>query len=86
VINTLLRPEADAPCLALRRREAAKALGVSDRTLWSWTQQGIIPHVRQGKTVLYPMAVLVRWLDERAKVNATAADEARPQGGDHDPR
>ena len=77
--NDLLHPKAEAPCLALRPREAAKALGVSERTLWTWTQQGTIPHVRRGKTILYPTAVLARWLDEQAKATATPATAA--EGG-----
>ncbi|MCC7193566.1 MAG: helix-turn-helix domain-containing protein [Phycisphaeraceae bacterium] len=36
---------------------------MSDRTLWTWTRQGTIPHVRRGKTILYPTAALARWLD-----------------------
>ncbi len=52
--------------LALRPREAAKMLGVSPRTLWGWTQAGLIPCARVGtggrKTVLYPVADLRAWL------------------------
>ena len=53
--------------LALRPRDAAKALGVSTRTLWTWTQAGTIPHVKQGRAVLYPRASLEKWLAERVK-------------------
>jgi len=82
VSNTLLSPNAQpaTPCLALRPREAAKALGVSERTLWDWTQRGEVPHVRRGKTILYPVDSLRRWLDEQATAKATA------EGGAHDPR
>jgi len=55
------------PCLAMRLREAAAALGVSERTLWDWTQRGDVPHVRRNKTILYPVDALRRWLDEQAK-------------------
>lgn len=55
------------PSLALRPREAARALGVSERTLWSWTQAGEIPHVKMGRSVLYPTAALERWLAERSE-------------------
>lgn len=41
-------------------------LGVSPRTLWGWTQAGIVPCVRVGtgkrRTVLYPVADLQAWL------------------------
>ena len=79
--NTLLHPTTDAPCLALRPREAAAALGVSERTLWDWTQRGDVPHVRRNKTILYPVDVLRRWLDEQATVKVTPATVNRTDGG-----
>ena len=54
------------PTLALRPRQAAKALGVSERTLWAWTAAGDVPHVRRGKAVLYPVAELTKWLSEQS--------------------
>lgn len=52
--------------LALRPREAAKALGISARHLWQLTKDGRIPCVRVGsgarKTVLYPLVELQAWL------------------------
>jgi len=54
------------PRLALRPREAAKALGIGERLLWSMTNQGLIPHLRLGKAIVYPVAELERWLAERA--------------------
>jgi excisionase family DNA binding protein len=56
--------------LALRPREAAKALGISPRLLWQLTKDGHIPCVRVGsgtrKTVLYPVADLQAWLTRQA--------------------
>ena len=63
--------------LALRPREAAKALGVSERSLWEWTHRGEIPHVRVGRSVLYPVDGLRDWLNRRAET---------VKGGDNDPR
>jgi len=67
--------------LALRPREAAKALGISTRLLWQLTHDGHIPCVRVGsgkrRTVLYPTADLQAWLTRRA-------DAAK--GGDNDAR
>ncbi|MGF1633500.1 MAG: helix-turn-helix domain-containing protein [Phycisphaerae bacterium] len=62
------------PRLALRSREAAEALGISERTLWGWTQNGDVPHVRRGGTLLYPTAELERWLGEQAGEAAAGAD------------
>jgi len=56
--------------LALRAREAAPALGISERHLWSLTNQGKIPHVRIGRSVIYPRDVLERWLAEQAAKGA----------------
>ena len=69
--------------LALRPRDAAKALGVSQRTLWSLTApRGPVPCLRVGagkrQTVLYPVAELQAWLSEQAAVNVAVASK----GGD----
>jgi excisionase family DNA binding protein len=53
--------------LALRPREAAQALGIGERLLWSMTNRGEIPHLKLGKAVLYPIGELERWLAERAQ-------------------
>jgi excisionase family DNA binding protein len=59
-----------APKLALRPREAAAALGISQRTLWQLTKDGHIPCVRVGKgkrkAVLYPRELLTQWLRDHA--------------------
>ncbi len=58
-----------SPRLALRPRDAAKAIGISERKLWELTadQTSGIPHCRFGKCVVYPIAPLERWLEERAQ-------------------
>lgn len=52
--------------LALRPREAAKMLGIGERLLWSKTNAGEIPHMRIGRRVVYPVHLLVGWMDEQA--------------------
>lgn len=52
--------------LALRPKDAAQALGISERLLWSLTNQGVIPHIRLGKVVLYSVDALREWLAQRA--------------------
>ena len=57
--------------LALRPAQAAKALSISPRTLWSLTTpRGPIPCLRIGhgkrQTVLYPTAMLEQWMAEQA--------------------
>ncbi len=67
--------------LVLRPREAAKALGISPRTLWEWSRTGVIPCIRVGsgkrRTVLYSLAELRAWLCQR---------ESTIKGGENEPR
>ncbi|MBI1382102.1 MAG: helix-turn-helix domain-containing protein [Planctomycetaceae bacterium] len=51
----------------MRPREAAQALGISERTLWSLTRdkRNGVPHLRVGRAVLYPTAELRAWLERR---------------------
>ena len=52
------------PVLALRSRDAARALGVSERTWATWTKQGIVPRIRIGRVVIHPVTQLEQWLAE----------------------
>ena len=54
--------------LALRPRDAARALGIGTRKLWELTADRTsgIPHVRIGRAVVYPFRELQDWLAERA--------------------
>jgi excisionase family DNA binding protein len=65
--------------LALRPREAAKALGISPRLLWQLTHDGHIPCVRVGsgkrRTVLYPTADLQAWLSRQAEAEKRRTDD-----------
>lgn len=54
------------PALALRPREAAAAIGICERTLWTLTKSGDVPHVRIGRAVVYPVRELQDWLTEQA--------------------
>jgi excisionase family DNA binding protein len=51
--------------LALRREEAARALGVSDESFDRYVR-GELPVVRVGTLRLYPVEALNAWLRERA--------------------
>ena len=56
------------PRLALRPKEAAKALGLGERKLWEITADRTsgIPHVKFGRAILYPVDELRTWLADRA--------------------
>ncbi len=58
--------------LALRPGEAARALGVSERTLRSMLPA--LPHFREGNVVLIPVDGLRDWLRERCK-----AEDSNPK-------
>ena len=64
--NEVARNEPETPCLAMQPREAAKALGISERLLWDHTERGAIPHIRLGKAILYPVDSLRDWLKRQA--------------------
>ena len=51
--------------LALRPAEAARALGVAERTLRDWMRNEGLPFVRVGGAVLVPTAQLRAWLAQR---------------------
>lgn len=76
----------DVEPLAVRPREAARLLGVSLRTLWSWTQRGIVPCVKVGtgkrKAVLYPVRELQTWLARQAAERQAAAPQGLAEGPD----
>ncbi|MFO0877409.1 MAG: helix-turn-helix domain-containing protein [Gemmataceae bacterium] len=58
--------------LALRPKDAAKALSISPRHLWQLTKDGAIPSVRLGtgkrQTILYPVADLQAWLTRQSQM------------------
>ncbi len=56
----------DVQRLALRPKEAAKALGLGARKLWELTNRGLIPHVRLDKAILYPVEAINKWLSEQS--------------------
>lgn len=60
--------------MALRPREAARALGVSERWLWDQTKAGEIPCTKVGRVTLYPREMLEEWLRRRAA-------QQQPEGG-----
>jgi hypothetical protein len=65
-----------APRLLLDAREAAAALSISPRTLWSLTSpRGPIPAVRIGARCLYAVKSLQGWIDAQA-------GDARADGAD----
>ena len=64
--------------LAVRSREAARLLSISERTLWSLTApRGPIPVVRLGGAVLYVVESLRRYLAEAQGADPAASGQLR---------
>ena len=64
------------PCLALRPKEAAAALGVNERTLRKWRRDEGLPYFQLDGAVLIPLAELERWMAERVTSRQTADEIA----------
>jgi excisionase family DNA binding protein len=66
--------------LAVRSREAARLLSVSEKTLYLWTRAGELPCIRvgQGKrnAVLYRIVDLETWLARAAQTSSQKKDLA----------
>lgn len=54
--------------LAVRARDAAKILGVSERTLAKFVAAGEIPSAKIGKSRLFRVAALEQWLRDQEGV------------------
>ena len=77
---TLAATPSPTPTLALRPRDAARAIGLGQRKLWSLTSpRGPIRCVRIGRAVRYPVASLEEFLAAHVQARADGALE----GGDH---
>lgn len=77
-----LRPGHHLPPLplAMRQEAAARAIGVSKRTLCSLTQRNEIPHARLGSCVIYPTAQILAWLEEITNNPPVKRPEAAKRG------
>ncbi len=60
--------------LALRPKEAAEALGISERTLRQLLPE--LPTVRRGNIVLIPVAGLREWLREESEAEKGCVERA----------
>ncbi len=58
------------PTLLLTPADAAKALAISPRKLWSMTDAGDIPRIKMGRSVRYSLADLQAWIKEQASGGA----------------
>ena len=49
----------------LTAAEIADYLGVKQSTIYQWTHQGFIPHIKLGKFVRFKTDQIERWLESR---------------------
>ena len=57
------RPERSVVAGLMSARDAAKVLGICDKSLWNATKRGDIPAVRLGRSVRYDPRDLTRWVE-----------------------
>ena len=51
----------------LTPQEIADVLGVSKSTIYQWTHQEYIPHVKLGRFVRFRKSAIEIWLEKKAK-------------------
>jgi len=50
----------------LTPQEMADMLGVQKSTIYQWTHQGFIPHVKIKNLVRFKESVVIKWLEKKA--------------------
>jgi excisionase family DNA binding protein len=60
------------PPLLLTERQAAQAMGITPRTLYSMRQTAGLPFVRVGARILYRPADLAEWIESRTERQGVA--------------
>jgi excisionase family DNA binding protein len=83
VSDTLLSRPAEPVRLLLRPREAAEALALSPRTLWTLTRRGEIPALRvpgrgKARSLRYSVADLQAWIDRQRTATVRPTEEITP--------
>jgi hypothetical protein len=73
--TNIVKQKAETPCLSMRPRECALALGISERLLAEWTRRHLVPHVKIGGVILYPADSLRDWLRKQAETDEKKSEE-----------
>jgi len=58
-----------APIGALNVRQAAKYIGVSERTLWRLRDNGEIPHSQINRRIVFRIKALDQFLEEKEEIH-----------------
>jgi excisionase family DNA binding protein len=51
----------------LTPQQIADYLGVKPSTIYQWTHQGFIPHVKLGRLVRFREADVAKWIEKRSE-------------------
>jgi excisionase family DNA binding protein len=57
----------DVDPLLLSPQQASRALSISERTLFTLTKSGAVPHIRIGKLVRYSVEGLRKYIEQAAE-------------------
>lgn len=72
VVETVLQDlngKRSTPTLALKPRDAAAAIGISERLLWERTKAGEVPHKRIASRIVYPVEALRQYIEQLTTAN-----------------
>jgi len=56
----------------LTPQQIADILGVQKSTIYQWTHQGYIPHVKLGKLVRFREKAVMEWIEKRSQAGRPA--------------
>ena len=59
---------------AVDAREAGRLLGLHSETVSRMARRGEIPHLRAGRAVRYPVALLQEWLIRQSQASTTVSE------------
>lgn len=62
-------PKSEVEPLVYTRQEVAALLGIGCTKLQELTTAGVIPHIRIGRTIRFPRAKLIAWLEKLPKLD-----------------
>ncbi len=50
----------------LTPQQIAELIGVKRSTIYQWTHQGFIPHVKLGRLVRFSETAVMKWVEDRS--------------------
>lgn len=64
----------------LTRMQLASKLGLSPWSIWRWTKEGKMPHIRIDKRIFYRVDTIQRWLTDAEKASIKEISQERDAG------